>query len=97
MSYRIQYGPDRPGRGQEKRSAFGVVGVVIVAAVCALALGFALPEQAGQLREVLFPWAQPEVKSAFSELTGELRSGVPLSDALAGFCREILDEASTAQ
>ena len=78
-------------------TVFGLIGVFVVGMVCALSLGFALPEQAQRLRELLFPWTLPEVKSAFSELTTQIRRGEPLQTAVSAFCEEILDGAYDAR
>lgn len=97
MSYCIRYGPDVPARMRKRGLPFGMIGAVIVVAVCALAIGFALPEQAQQLQEAFFPWTMPAAREAFSEFTAQLRQGEAFQDAMTDFCLEIFRGAENGQ
>ena len=93
MGYSIHYGPDRPQFAPEKRTNRGFVGAVLILMVCAMAIGWALPQQTERFVQALFPWTQEQVQVAFAELRQDVREGQPLSDAVTAFCREIIDDA----
>ena len=93
MSYSISYGPDRPKPAPKKQSYFGLAGAVTVIVVCALVIGWWIPQQAEQFAQVLLPWTKNEVKAAFAELREDIHDGQPLSDAVTAFCLEIIHDA----
>lgn len=97
MSYSIHYGPAGTADHLKKKSRLGMVGAAVVILVCAAAFGCALPSQVQQLRQVLFPWAEPAVQEAFEEFREDVRQGESFKEAAAAFCLEILDEAEQAQ
>jgi len=93
MGYSIHYGPDKPRSAQKTNSYLGFVGAVLVIMVCAAAIGWAIPQQAGQFARALFPWTRSEVRAAFAELREDVREGQPFSDAVTTFCLEIIHNA----
>ncbi len=97
MSYSIRYGPDRPRSAPKKRSYFGLVGVVLVIMVCAVAIGWSIPQQAEQFKQALLPWTRSEVRAAFADLQENVREGQPLQDALTAFCLEIIHDTEPIQ
>lgn len=94
MGYSIHYGPDRPQFAKRKRNYAGFIGAVVILMVCAMAAGWALPQQAERFKQALFPWTRDQVQSAFAEFQENVRDGEPLSDAVTDFCREIIDNAT---
>lgn len=97
MSYSIHYDSDNPKFRSKKKHVFGLVGVILTIMVCAVALGWAIPQQAKQFRQALFPWSREEVKAAFAELRDDLRQGEPISDAVTAFCVEIIHDSAPAK
>ena len=97
MSYSIHYDSDNPNFRAQKKPLFGFVGAILVIMVCAAAIGWAIPQQAKQFREVLLPWTRTEVKAAFSELRDNLLQGEPLSDAVTAFCLEIIHDSMSTK
>ncbi len=93
MSYSIHYDSDNPNFRSQKKPLFGLIGAILVIMVCAAAIGWAIPQQAMQFRQVLLPWTRTEVKAAFAELREDLRQGEPLSDAVTAFCLEIIHDS----
>ncbi len=93
MSYSIHYDSDNPNFIPQKKPLFGFVGAILVIMVCAVAIGWAIPQQVDQFREALFPWTREETKAAFSELRDDLRQGEPLPDAVTAFCLEIIHDS----
>lgn len=93
MSYSIHYGPDRPCSAPSKHSNFGLIGAVLVILVCAIAVGWAIPQQAEEFAQALFPWIRSEVQTAFADLREDIREGQALSDAVKTFCQEIIHDA----
>lgn len=94
MSYSIHYDSDNPIFRPKKKPIFGLVGVILTIMVCAVAIGWAIPQQAKQFRQALFPWTREEVKAAFADLRDDLRLGEPLSDAVTAFCLEIIHDSA---
>ena len=93
MSYSIHYGPEKPKFGQRKKGYAGLIGAVLIIMVCAAVIGFAIPQQTKQFVQALFPWTRSEVVSALKEFREDIREGLPVSDAITTFCREIIYEA----
>ena len=93
MGYSVYYGPDMPRFTSKKRNHGGFIGAVLIFMVCAMAIGWALPQQTERFVQALFPWTQDQVQIAFAELRQDVREGQPLSDAVTAFCREIIDDA----
>ena len=49
------------------------------------------PTQLRQARRIIFPFFEPSVKEAFSEMVTQMGEGVRFRDAATAFCREILN------
>lgn len=93
MSYTIHYGSEMPKFSPKKKSYAGLVGAVIIIMVCSAAIGFAIPRQAEQFVQALFPWTRMEVRSTLADLREEVKDGMPMADAISAFCHEIIYEA----
>lgn len=91
MGYQIQYGENTPKRKQEKRFT-ARLGAGLLA--LGLLVSCLWPRWADQLRRVVFSGDVAVTAAAMEELSQELQTGVPLSQAWRQFCRSILlDEA----
>ena len=89
MSYQIKYDPSRRRKFYtEKRKK--IPGWLLIFAWVAVAVTIFNKE----LKDVLIPGDPHVTKAALSNLTDDLREGEPLKDAVAAFCKEILDGAS---
>ena len=89
MSYKIVYGDQCQVKEGKKRS-FGLLGVVFVFALWMAVFSFFFPKQACNFREKFFPFTSPVTKEAFSNLTEELRGGIPFEEAVQAFCMELI-------
>ena len=89
MSYQIIYS-GKNQREPRKKNSFGFVGVAAIFAVWFLVYTIFFPKQAQNFREIFFPFGSPEVQTAFSNLTEELREGTSFEDAAQAFCLELI-------
>ena len=89
MSYQIIYG-GKSQRQPSKKKAFGLVAVAAVFAAWFFVYTIFFPKQAQNFREIFFPFGSPEVQTAFSNLTEELREGTSFEDAAQAFCLELI-------
>ncbi len=89
MSYRIEYGGGnavrKPGRGN--RLPVLTAGAFLLFLLLTQAFW---PEGTAALREFLLPGDSEVTAHAFSAMAEDLQQGIPVSDALTAFCREIL-------
>ena len=94
MGYRIEYGS--PKRHSDKNVRSGRViwltGAFLLIFTC-LTMQF-WPQGRELLEETLLPGDPTVTKQAFSELTQQLRQGEAVGDAVAAFCREVIDGAA---
>ena len=97
MSYSISYGPDKARHEKKKRPYFGLVGAVVVIIVCALVIGWSIPQQAEKFALALFPWTRTEARTSFSQLQEDIKDGQPLTDAVTTFCLEIIHNAEKTE
>lgn len=97
MSYSISYGPDKTNIRTKSNGHAGLIGAVLIVLVCAIAIGWSLPEQARQFTEALFPWTRTDVSAALAILRENVMDGQPLKDAVSAFCHGIINEASPIQ
>jgi hypothetical protein len=93
MSYTIHYGPEIQKLSPKKNGYAGFVGAVIILMVCSVAIGWAIPRQAEQFVQALFPWTRMEVRATLADLREEVKDGMPMADAISAFCHEIIYEA----
>ena len=91
LSYKISYGKPMPVERPNKRMIWPLF---LLLSLCALGVGFYVCSDALRpLTESLFPWTRPSVQKALSMLTDEIGNGIPVSDAVAAFCEEIVHGA----
>lgn len=95
VAYRIDYGSGMQYRRAERG---GVLRLQTMTAawllVFTLVVSRVWPEGTQRLRQYLLPGGQP-VQTAFQAMTEQLRSGVPVEDALTAFCIQIIEDART--
>ena len=92
MGYRIDYGQpfDKKYPMPDRRSRLPWM-VCIALLLFALLTNLFWPEGRAVLAEFLIPGDAAVTSAAFSDMVADVRAGVTVSDALAAFCREILD------
>ncbi len=94
MSYRIEYGGGnavrKPGRGN--RLPVLTAGAFLLFLLLTQAFW---PEGSAALRDFLIPGDSEVTTQAFSAMSEDLCEGIPISDALMAFCREILTHGET--
>ena len=92
MGYRIVYGKDVPvpqmvkGGGKRLRAMIAIGMLVFSFLVRAY-----WPEGCQKLCLMVMPEGASETQAAAEFLLRDLKAGVPVSDALTAFCRQILD------
>lgn len=89
MGYKIQYGKGNACRQKinaqkEKRVAYILLAVIVL---CVIIYAFAGPID---LRKLLIPGNESVTEAAAFQLTENLRSGQPFTEAFSSFCIEIL-------
>ena len=91
MSYRIDYGPDTAGLREESKSSGTLVLMTLTVFVLFLSvLRSNCPDIWVNLTQWLWPDDAEVTKNAATVLLAALRSGQPVAEAAAAFCREIL-------
>ena len=93
MSYSISYGLDKARYEKKKQPYFGLIGAVVIIVVCALVIGWSIPQQAERFALALFPWTRTEVRSSILQLKENIKDGQSLADAVTTFCLEIIHNA----
>ena len=95
MSYRIEYGSAVPLRFQEKtrRSHLRML-TALCMLLFALGVGKFWPDGQRMLREFFLPGEPTVTEQAFSGMIGRLTDGVPLEEAMAAFCQQIIDHGT---
>lgn len=91
MAYRITYEwqKEQELTGKRKRSAGISLGMLLVA--MALMARFLIPESEMVFRELMHPLADERTVSAFCEMTAQIGEGMPVGEAVAVFCQEIIE------
>ena len=94
MGYRIVYGGEPEYRGRYKMRGRSVV---FYLAVCLVLFGVLTmkfwPEGREVLQEVLLPGDPAVTRQALHNMAEDLKAGEAIGDAVAAFCREIVDGA----
>ena len=90
MSYRINYFQSKRKRDRAQAYLLPVAALLILLAVingiCCL------NEELTDWRCKLFPWTQPEVRAACSQMLERISEGYSISDCIDAFCDEILHD-----
>lgn len=89
MGYQIRYEGTESKRPAGKRFAAGLGAAVLATVVLAACLW---PQAGQRVRQVVFPGDPALTAAAMEELSQELKTGVPLSQAWRQFCRSILHD-----
>lgn len=93
LGYRIDYGQpfDKkyPMPARRSRLPWMVCGALLL---FALLTNLYWPEGRTMLAEFLVPGDAAVTTAAFSDMVADVRAGEEVSDAVAAFCREILDD-----
>ncbi len=97
MSYRVNYGSTgqakrERGEGTPENSQIPTLTLGILLAFLLLVSGL-WPQGRALLQKVFWPGDSVTTAAALEGFALELQAGVPLEDAVEGFCREILQEA----
>lgn len=94
MGYRIEYESPRQYPTKKPRGSriFWLTGAFLLIFTC-FTLQF-WPQGRELLEEALLPGDPAVTKQAFSLMTQQLRQGEAIGDALAAFCREVIDGAA---
>ena len=93
MGYKIQYSTysDKKfpvGRRRKRKYYIIIAGVLILAILIPV-------YKSGLLKDLLVPGDAAVTEAAVEMLADELKEGVPLKDAVATFCREIIYHGQT--
>ncbi len=91
MSYRITYGPKVPKKYYKRKMSKRPLLFLGVAAAAVIAAAILFPTQAQRIKYKLMPWTTPESKAAISAMLTDIEGGASYSDAIAAFCRDILN------
>ena len=94
MGYRIVYGktPEKTtfnDRKQQTGKRIAVWTAALIAAVSICWIGWSHPD----IRQYILPGDPQVTGAALDQLIDDIRSGDPVSDAVAAFCKEIIDSA----
>ena len=94
MSYRIDYfHKKREGNTGQLRMVPVAVLLLLLAVINGICC---LDGEMTDLRSKLFPWTQPEMRSACAEMLEHLSEGQSIGDCIDAFCDEILHDTETA-
>lgn len=97
MGYRISYEPIKKLRGAEKRRTRigALVGIFFLLFLLMVNLFWA--EGAAVLRELVMPGDAAVTALALEEMSENLKEGIPLQEAVEGFCRSIWENGIFSQ
>ena len=91
MSYRIVYGPEQK---IPKKKEFPTSRIRVITALFLLLFSISVkkywPDGHAKLAELLLPGNPGVTQLALEDMVFDLGEGVPLSDAFAAFCRQII-------
>ena len=91
MAYRITYEWQREEE-LVQTTAFPLWKVIGMAAICgALLLRLMIPQSMQVFRELLHPLTDEYTVSAFATMVEEIGDGIPVSEAVMTFCRDIIE------
>ena len=91
MAYRIEYTPDS---GSEKDGSWSLaIMTLLVFVLFAAVVHSFYPGQWSNLQAILLPGDGAVTGAALETLVQDLRSGIPMTDAAAAFCTQILQHA----
>lgn len=92
MSYATQYGNSRFDVGKKAKHKC-YISICLCVSVIVIILQLIFPVQLSRFRKTVFPFLEPNVRQSLADMSESIRSGVPIDEAAAVFCREILLEA----
>lgn len=95
MAYRITYLPVKKVRGMEKRTARAPALGTIFFLLFLLLVHSAWPRGREVMQRLIFPGDAAVTAAALEELTGALKSGERLSEALEGFCSSVMENGQS--
>lgn len=90
MGYKIVYGPAGPKRPLRYRLGQKLLVKILVAA---LLVGLRFSGLGETMRQWLIPGDAAVTTAAWNGLTEDIAAGENITDALSGFCREIIENA----
>ena len=97
MGYRIDYGQLSERKYPQASRSRRLAGLISAAlGVFLLLTGLFWPQGRELLKEFLIPGDSTVTAAAFSQLLTDLRTGMDSGDAVAAFCREILENGQAA-
>ena len=96
VAYRIVYTGYTPKRSAVRQGGNRVRIMTAVFFLCFLMLAKILyPQEVDTLRDALLPPEQASARQAFSRMITDLREGETVEDAIAGFCRYVIENSET--
>lgn len=91
MAYRITYGWDKePNENRNGKLSPGFV-FGVTAATAALLIRLLVPQSDRIFRELLHPFTDEYTQTVFADMIEGIGAGVPVSEAVTVFCREIIE------
>jgi len=91
MAYRITYAWQKEEK-LVQTTAFPLWKVIGMAVLCgALLLRLLMPQSEQLFRELMHPLTDEYTISAFATMVEEIGDGIPVSEAVMAFCRDIIE------
>ena len=94
MSYQIRYGTSF--KKQETIVHKSKTRFLVLVLVLAIAITLLFPANFRSFRRHLFPFLEPRVTAAASDMLERMEEGTPVSEAFHGFCHDLLVEKISA-
>ena len=93
MGYMIQYSKDKQYKTSWRKQPIAIfMGIVLLCVIVTAMIAF--PDAITEIRRIVFPVLEPEVKEAFQHMLDLIEEGNDFSDAAAAFCKEIIAESA---
>lgn len=91
MAYRITYGwENEPNEERNRMVSPGLV-LGVMAVTAALLIRLLIPQSDRYFRVLLHPLTDEYTQSMFADMVDGIGAGVPVSEAVTVFCREIIE------
>ena len=93
MGYMIQYSNNKQHKTSGRKQPIALLmGIVLLCVIVTAMIAF--PDAITEIRRIVFPVLEPEVKDAFQHMLDLIEEGNDFSDAAAAFCKEIIAESA---
>lgn len=97
MGYRVEYEPVKKVRGAEKRTSRVAALTAVSLALFGILVCSFWDRGREVLQDLLLPGDGAVTAAAMEDLVRDLQTGLPLGEAVEGFCRTVIGEAELVQ